>query len=57
MKDTVHSCSGKTALVISAARGTGRAVAVALGKAGAQVQVHHTRLPAAARPDRQRHAL
>jgi Dehydrogenases with different specificities (related to short-chain alcohol dehydrogenases) len=48
MKDTVHSCSGKTALVTSAARGTGRAVAVALGKAGAQVLVHHTRSPAAA---------
>lgn len=47
MKDTV-SCSGKTALVTSAARGTGRAVAVALGKAGAQVLVHHTRSPAAA---------
>ncbi len=48
MKDTVHLCSGKTALVTSAARGTGRAVAMALGKAGAQVLVHHTRSPAAA---------
>jgi NAD(P)-dependent dehydrogenase (short-subunit alcohol dehydrogenase family) len=48
MKNSVHSCSGKTALVTSAARGTGRAVAVALGKAGAQVLVHHTRSPAAA---------
>lgn len=48
MKNSVHSCSGKTALVTSAARGTGRAVAVALGKAGAQVLVHHTRSPVAA---------
>lgn len=48
MKGTVHSCSGKTALVTSAARGTGRAVAVALGKAGAQVLVHHARPPATA---------
>ena len=48
MKDCGNSCNGKTALVTSAARGTGRAVAVALGKAGAQVLVHHTRSPAAA---------
>ena len=44
----MHACNGKTALVTSAARGTGRAVAMALGKAGAQVLVHHTRSPSAA---------
>lgn len=37
----MHSCNGKTALVTDAYRGTGRAAALALGKAGAQVLVHH----------------
>jgi 3-oxoacyl-[acyl-carrier protein] reductase len=35
--------SGKTALVTGASRGIGRAVAIALGKAGAQVLVHYGR--------------
>ena len=37
------SLSGKTALVTGAARGIGRASAIALGKAGAQVLVHYAR--------------
>jgi 3-oxoacyl-[acyl-carrier protein] reductase len=44
----VQTCSGKTALVTSASAGIGRAVAIALGEAGAQVLVHHARSPAAA---------
>ena len=35
--------SGKTALVTGASRGIGRASAVALGEAGAQVLVHYGR--------------
>jgi 3-oxoacyl-[acyl-carrier protein] reductase len=35
------SLSGKTALVTGASRGIGRASAIALGKAGAQVLVHY----------------
>ena len=42
------SCSGKTALVTDAAHGTGRTAAIALGKAGAQVLVHHSRRSAKA---------
>jgi len=42
------SCSGKTALVTDAAHGTGRTAAIALGKAGAQVLVHHSRRSARA---------
>jgi NAD(P)-dependent dehydrogenase (short-subunit alcohol dehydrogenase family) len=37
----VSSCSGKTALVTGASRGIGRASALALAKAGAQVLVHY----------------
>lgn len=37
------SCSGKTALVTDASQGAGRAAALALAKAGAQVLVHHHR--------------
>lgn len=44
----MSSCSGKTALVTDAAAGTGRAAAIALAKAGAQVLVHHHRRPARA---------
>jgi 3-oxoacyl-[acyl-carrier protein] reductase len=36
-------CNGKTALVTGASRGIGRATAVALAKAGAQVLVHYGR--------------
>jgi 3-oxoacyl-[acyl-carrier protein] reductase len=39
----MHSLSGKTALVTGASRGIGRACALALGKAGAQVLVHYAR--------------
>ena len=35
--------SGKTALVTGGPRGIGRATAIALGKAGAQVLVHYGR--------------
>ena len=34
-------CNGKTALVTGASRGIGRAAALALAKAGAQVLVHY----------------
>jgi NAD(P)-dependent dehydrogenase (short-subunit alcohol dehydrogenase family) len=34
-------CNGKTALVTGASRGIGRASALALAKAGAQVLVHY----------------
>src|SRR6266478_2256483 len=37
----MSSLSGKTALVTGASRGIGRASALALGKAGAQVLVHY----------------
>ena len=37
------SCNGKTALVTGASRGIGRASALALAKAGAQVLVHYSR--------------
>lgn len=47
-RTVVRACTGKTALVTSASAGVGRAVATALGEAGAQVLVHHTRSPAAA---------
>jgi 3-oxoacyl-[acyl-carrier protein] reductase len=39
----MKSLSGKTALVTGASRGIGRACALALGKAGAQVLVHYAR--------------
>jgi 3-oxoacyl-[acyl-carrier protein] reductase len=44
----LSSCSGKTALVTDAAHGTGRAAAIALARAGAQVLVHHHRKTARA---------
>ena len=37
------SCNGKTSLVTGASRGIGRASALALAKAGAQVLVHYSR--------------
>lgn len=37
----MYSCSGRTALVTDASHGTGRAGAIALARAGAQVLVHH----------------
>ena len=40
--------SGKTALVTGASRGIGRATALALAKAGAQVLVHYSRAAAEA---------
>ena len=42
-------CNGKTALVTGASRGIGRAAALALAKAGAQVLVHYGRNAAEAR--------
>jgi 3-oxoacyl-[acyl-carrier protein] reductase len=39
----LKSLSGKTALVTGASRGIGRATALALGRAGAQVLVHYAR--------------
>jgi NAD(P)-dependent dehydrogenase (short-subunit alcohol dehydrogenase family) len=39
----MNSLAGKTALVTGASRGIGRASALALGKAGAQVLVHYSR--------------
>ena len=36
-------CNGKTALVTGASRGIGRAAAITLAKAGAQVLVHYGR--------------
>ena len=42
-------CNGKTALVTGASRGIGRAAALALAKAGAQVLVHYGRGAAEAR--------
>jgi NAD(P)-dependent dehydrogenase (short-subunit alcohol dehydrogenase family) len=44
----LSSCSGKTALVTDAAHGRGRAAAIALARAGAQVLVHHHRKTARA---------
>jgi 3-oxoacyl-[acyl-carrier protein] reductase len=40
-ESTVTNCNGKTALVTGASRGIGRAAALALAKAGAQVLVHY----------------
>src|ERR1700691_5023304 len=40
---TMSNLSGKTALVTGASRGIGRATALALAKAGAQVLVHYGR--------------
>ncbi len=45
----MKSCCGKTALVTGASRGIGRATALALSKAGAQVLVHYGRGAAEAR--------
>ncbi len=45
----MSSCSGKTALVTGASRGIGRASALALAKAGAQVLVHYASNAAEAR--------
>jgi 3-oxoacyl-[acyl-carrier protein] reductase len=42
-------CSGKTALVTGASRGIGRAAALALAKAGAQVLIHYGRNASEAR--------
>lgn len=39
----MNTLSGKTALVTGASRGIGRASALALAKAGAQVLVHYGR--------------
>jgi NAD(P)-dependent dehydrogenase (short-subunit alcohol dehydrogenase family) len=39
----MSSCEGKTALVTDGSRGIGRAAAIALAKAGAQVLVHYHR--------------
>jgi 3-oxoacyl-[acyl-carrier protein] reductase len=39
----MNGCKGKTALVTGASRGIGRATAIALAKAGAQVLVHYGR--------------
>ncbi|WP_133649201.1 SDR family NAD(P)-dependent oxidoreductase [Paraburkholderia flava] len=44
----MNALSGKTALVTGASRGIGRAVALALGRAGAQVIVHYSSNEAAA---------
>src|SRR5271154_2428277 len=41
----LKSLSGKTALVTGASRGIGRATALALGKAGAQVLVNYSASP------------
>jgi NAD(P)-dependent dehydrogenase (short-subunit alcohol dehydrogenase family) len=41
----VNNLSGKTALVTGASRGIGRATALALGQAGAQVLVHYSASP------------
>lgn len=41
-------CPGKSVLVTNASVGAGRAVAMALGKAGTEVVAHHSRSPAAA---------
>jgi 3-oxoacyl-[acyl-carrier protein] reductase len=37
----MNDCNGKTALVTGASRGIGRAAALALAAAGAQVLVHY----------------
>jgi 3-oxoacyl-[acyl-carrier protein] reductase len=42
-RTTVNDLSGKKALVTGGSRGMGRAAAIALGKAGAQVVVHYGR--------------
>ncbi|CAD6538902.1 3-oxoacyl-[acyl-carrier-protein] reductase FabG [Paraburkholderia kirstenboschensis] len=44
----MNDLSGKTALVTGASRGIGRAIALALGRAGAQVLVHYSSNEAAA---------
>ena len=45
----MKSCCGKTALVTGASRGIGRAAALALSRAGAQVLIHYGRNAAEAR--------
>ena len=49
MTTTLPSLSGKTALVTGASRGIGRASALALARAGAQVLVHYGRAEADAK--------
>ncbi|MHC2336792.1 SDR family NAD(P)-dependent oxidoreductase [Bradyrhizobium sp. USDA 4454] len=49
MSDSMTPCNGKTAIVTGASRGIGRAAALALSKAGAQVLVHYARGAADAR--------
>jgi NAD(P)-dependent dehydrogenase (short-subunit alcohol dehydrogenase family) len=49
MSISMTPCNGKTALVTGASRGIGRAAALALSKAGAQVLVHYGRGAAEAR--------
>ena len=44
----MNDLTGKTALVTGASRGIGRAIAIALGRAGAQVLVHYSSNEAAA---------
>src|ERR1700743_1594645 len=44
----MNELAGKTALVTGASRGIGRAIALALGRAGAQVLVHYSSNEAAA---------
>jgi NAD(P)-dependent dehydrogenase (short-subunit alcohol dehydrogenase family) len=41
MREPMNKLTGKTALVTGASRGIGRAIALALGQAGAQVLVHY----------------